>query len=244
MRFSVVTITSNAQMFLAQSLESVATQTFVDFEHILWDGGSSDRTLEIAHSFPHVKIYEGKDSGIADAMNRGAAFATGEFLIFLHADDKMPHARVLQMIDATLNLHPQYSWLYGRAKVIDGEGNQIRITPYEPFSFKRLRKYNFITHPSAVVSKMLFQKVGGFDPTLRYCMDYDLWLRLSRFACPLPLPTPLSCFREHQNSLSTREGLQVANEAYRVRNRYVISPLEKLRSYRTWKKRQRHYEIH
>lgn len=238
MRFSIITITFNAASYLRETLDSVAQQEFSDFEHIIWDGGSTDKTVQIARSYPHVTLYQGSDKGIADAMNLGSAFAKGDFLLHLHADDLLPHSRVLSMVDKTLRLHPHVEWLYGQAKIIDFKGEKLRDTPYEPYNAKRLRKYNFITHPATYVSRTLFQKVGGFDPSLRYCMDYDLWLRLAFYAKPFAIPVALASFREHQKSLSTSEPLSVAGEAYQVRNRYVHSLFERYRSYRTWKKRK------
>ena len=238
MRFTLITITYNAARFLSETLASTAAQKGVTFEHILWDGGSKDRTLQIARSFDHVKVIEGKDEGIADAMNRAAVYAQGDFLLYLHADDLLAHPQALLMVDRTLRLHPHVDWLYGKAHIIDEEGSVLRTTPYEAFSAKRLRKYNFITHPATVVSRSLFEKVGGFHAPLRYCMDYDLWLRLARFSTPFSLSTPLACFREHNSSLSTRRPVQVTDEAYLVRNRYVATSYERFRSYRTWKRRR------
>lgn len=180
MRFSVITVSFNAEKFIAFTLASVAQQMGVTYEHLLWDGGSQDRTLEIASHFDSVKIIEGKDKGIADAMNQAAARAQGDFLIYLHADDVFAHSHTLLMIDRALRLHPKAAWLYGKAHIIDETGAILRTTAYEPFSEKRLRKYNFITHPATVVARSLFKQVGGFND-LRYCMDYDLWLRISKF---------------------------------------------------------------
>ncbi len=241
MKFSIVTITYNAAAYLEQTLSSVADQEYTDFEHILWDGGSTDQTLEIARGFPHLKIYEGKDEGISDAMNRGAAFAKGEFLLHLHADDLLAHPRTLSMVASTLKLHPDIEWLYGQAAIINSCGDWLQTTPYESYSFKRLRKYNFITHPATYVKRSLFEKVGGFHKALRYCMDYDLWLRLATHQTGFPLPTVLAHFRSHQDSLSTSEPIRVADEAYRVRNRYVTTLYERFRSYRTWKKRRQKF---
>src|SRR5262249_55424256 len=160
-----------------------------------------------------------------------------EFLLFLHADDVLAHANTLLMLDRMLRLHPHAEWLYGQARIIDSEGNTLRTTPFEPFSNRRLRRYNFITHPATIVSRSLFNMVGGFHTDLRFCMDYDLWLRLARFSTPLAIPTILACFREHNLSVSTSQPLRVAEEAYKVRNRYVASFYERWRSYRTWKRR-------
>lgn len=237
MRFSIVTIALNAEKYLAKTLHSTSVQEGVEFEHLLWDGGSKDKTLAIARSFPHVTLIEGKDRGISDAMNRAAFHAKGEFLLFLHADDLLAHSKVLLMYERILQLHPHVQWLYGKAHVIDEEDVLQRTTPYEPYSYKRLKRYNFLTHPATLVSHALFKQVGGFACDLRYCMDYDLWLRLGKVTTPLALATPLAYFREHKHSLSTSEPLGVTDEARRVRNRY-ITLLERYRSYRTWKKRR------
>ncbi|MEZ5315080.1 MAG: glycosyltransferase family 2 protein [Chlamydiales bacterium] len=238
MKFSVITITRNSETYLSKTLTSVAQQTFLNYEHIIWDGGSVDQTLNIASSFSNITLYQGQDEGISDAMNRSAALAKGEFLIYLHADDLLVHSQVLNMVDRILTLHPTFHWLYGRANFIDFQGKIRHTTPYEPFTFKRLRRYNFITHPATFVRRSLFQKVGGFRKDLHYCMDYDLWLRIAATGnFPLALSTILACFRQHPSSRSTHQPIQVANEAYHVRNRYV-NLFERYRSYLTWKKRR------
>lgn len=238
MRFSLITITYNSERYLRQTLESVACQEFKDFEHILWDGGSRDGTLDIARQFPHLKIYQGVDSGISDAMNRGAEFAQGDFLLHLHSDDLLAHSKTLSLFDKYLELHPHLKWIYGRAHIIDEMGNLKKTTPYEPFSHKRLLRYNFITHPATLISQELFKSVGGFKKELRYCMDYDLWLRLSCLTKPMGIPSVVSSFREHTHSLSTSEPLKVSDEAYQVRKCYTRSIWDRYRSYRVWKKRR------
>ncbi|MFN0064711.1 MAG: glycosyltransferase family 2 protein [Chlamydiales bacterium] len=237
MRFSIITITFNAEEFLEKTLASVATQDFSDYEHIIWDGGSVDRTLKIADKYD-VRVYQGKDAGIADAMNKGAAFAEGEILLYLHADDFLAHPSVLSMVDTAFRQHPSLEWLYGQIYTVDERGEVVAQSKYCPFSYKKLRCYNIISHPSTFVKRELFERIGGFNPTLRYCMDYDLWLRLARFSTPLALHAPLACFRKHKGSLSTAEPVNVADEAYRVRNQHVQSLWEHYKSYRTWKKRR------
>ncbi len=240
MRFSIITVTYNAERYLAKTLESVASQTFKDYEHILWDGGSSDRTLDIASQFPHLKIVCGKDCGIGDAMNRAADLTQGDFLLFLHADDCLPQPNILEIVAICLRQHPHIQWLYGLADIIDDKGKKMRTTRFIPFSAAKLRKYNIMTHPATYIARTLFFQIGGFAD-YKYCMDYDLWLRLAERAKieAFPLPTTLACFREHEYSLSTREKLAVADEAYGVRNIYVRTLSERWKSYRTWKKRRK-----
>lgn len=238
MRFSLITITYNSERYVKQTLQSVAEQEFKDFEHILWDGGSRDGTLEIARQFPHVTIYQGADSGISDAMNLGSNLAKGDFLLHLHSDDLLAHPQTLSLFDKYLKLHPHLKWIYGRAHIIDEVGAIKKTTPYEPFSHRRLLRYNFITHPATLISRELFKSVGGFKKELRYCMDYDLWLRLSNLTKPMGIPSVVSSFREHTHSLSTSEPLKVTDEAYQVRRGYTKSVWDRFRSYRVWKKRR------
>ena len=236
MRFSIITATFNAEEFLEKTLASVASQECQSIEHIIWDGGSSDSTLAIASNYD-VKVYEGKDRGIADAMNKGAAFASGDILLHLHADDFLAHPKVLSFVDTAFKQHPELLWLYGQAYTIDEKGEVLRESRYRPFSHKKLRRYNTITHPATFIKRTLFEEEGGFNADLKYCMDYELWLRLAKKAEPLALPAILSCFREHGDSLSTSQPLGVADEAYQVRNRYVQNLWERYRSFRTWRKR-------
>jgi glycosyltransferase involved in cell wall biosynthesis len=245
MRFSIITVTYNAEKYLFETLESVASQTFKDYEHILWDGGSSDQTLKIASRFSHLKIVQGKDHGVSDAMNKGAGIARGDFLLFLHADDRLSRLNVLETVDTCLKQHPHVQWLFGLADIIDEHGKKKRTTPFIPFNQAKLRKYNIITHPATYISRELFFQIGGFAD-YKYCMDYDLWLRLSERTKinAFSLSTTLACFREHENSLSTREKLAVTDEAYSVRNRYVRTLSERWKSYRTWKKRRKKESLH
>ncbi len=237
-KISVITITYNAELYVEETLRSIANQTYKDFEHIVWDGGSRDATLDKIRLFPHVQLHQGKDSGISDAMNQGAARASGEYLLFLHADDLLATTTSLEELASYLDQTPKPVWIYGRANLIDAEGRVTRVTPNEPYSATRLRRYNFFTHPSTLVERSLFAQVGGFQTRWKYCMDYDLWLRLALHAEPLEIPVILSCFREHGGSTSTAYPLAVTDEAYQIRNQYVTTWWERWRSYRTWKKRR------
>ena len=84
---SIVTITYNAAACLEPTMQSVASQTCRDFEHIIIDGASSDSTLEIARRYPDTRILSERDNGLYDAMNKGIGMARGKYLLFLNAGD-------------------------------------------------------------------------------------------------------------------------------------------------------------
>lgn len=237
--FSILTVTYNAARYLAETLRSVATQAYPHYEHLLWDGGSSDDTVALARSFPHVQVHTGRDEGISDAMNRAAALAQGEWLLYLHGDDFLLHPHVLSLLATFLRQHPPCLWGYGRAALVDDKGSLRATTPYERYSYRRLHRYNFLTHPATFLKKSLFDQLGGFQKKLRYCMDYDLWLRAAEVTSPYALSTPLAAFRHHAGSLSLSLPLAVTDEAYQVRRRYTKGPYARYRSYTTWKRRRR-----
>jgi glycosyltransferase involved in cell wall biosynthesis len=239
MRFSILTVTLNGEKYLEKTLASVASQTFTDFEHLLWDGGSTDRTLEIARKFPHVRIIEGKDEGISDAMNLVADHAKGQFLMHLHADDLLAHEKVLQFVDTALRQNPQTLWLYGLCDLLDEEGRSSKGSAFRPFCYRTLKKYNTISHPATFYSRDLFHKMGGFKKNLRYAMDYDLWLRFAAKTQPLAFAHVVAHFRKHEGSLSTALPLKVADECHAIRKIHFKSPLARWRSWRTWKKRRK-----
>ena len=89
MRISIITVTYNAEATIERTLESVAQQTYPDVEHLIIDGASKDRTLEIANRYPHAIVYSEPDHGLYDAMNKGLKRATGDYLCFLNAGDKL-----------------------------------------------------------------------------------------------------------------------------------------------------------
>ena len=129
-KFSIITITYNAASVIRPTLESVMSQTYTNYEYILIDGGSTDGTVAIARAsgieFAHI-ISE-RDNGIYDAMNKGMALATGDYLCFLNAGDAF-HASdtlktIVKAIEGEENL-PDV--LYGETAEVDSERNFVRM---------------------------------------------------------------------------------------------------------------------
>jgi glycosyltransferase involved in cell wall biosynthesis len=95
---SVIIGAYNAEKYLAQAIESILAQTFTDYEIILIDDGSTDRTKEIAQSYPEIRYFYQENQGVAAARNRGVAESLGEYLTFLDADDLwLPDKLALQI---------------------------------------------------------------------------------------------------------------------------------------------------
>ena len=214
---SVITCTRNSEPWLGECIDSVLKQRSVNIDYIFVDGGSTDGTLERIRKLkrPYTLLERGQE-GISEAMNAGLEIARGDIIAHLHSDDFYLGDDALYTVVEAFQ-RQRCRWLYGRTlRCIQGQLHaEGFVAP--GFSHAQLLRGNFIPHPATFVSRELIWRVGGFDPRLRYAMDYDLWLRLARIAPPLALPQPLAAFREHTGSLSTRERAQAMREDLQVR---------------------------
>jgi glycosyltransferase involved in cell wall biosynthesis len=217
LRFSIITCTWNSAAWLPQSIASVLEQDYPEIEYIFVDGGSTDGTLEQIRALDRrFKLLTNVTGGISRAMNAGIEAATGEVVAHLHSDDYYLDGHVLSRVAQALEKERR-DWLFGRIMSdIDGvlkpEGWRA-----PRFTERALLRGNFIPHPATFVKRSLLLKAGGFDERLKYAMDYDLWLKLSRLAEPVQLDIALTAFREHEGSLSTRNRLAAMEEDFRVR---------------------------
>lgn len=215
--FSIITCTWNSEPWLAESIASVLRQRGVEIELIFVDGGSNDGTLQRIRAIDRpITLIEDVRGGISRAMNAGIEAARGDIIAHLHSDDFYLRDDVLQTV-AEAFAGSGCRWLFGRTmSCIDG-----RLEPEgyvaPRYSRRQLLRGNFIPHPATFVARELMWRAGGFSTDYKYAMDYDLWLRLSCIVEPLQLDVPLTAFREHAGSLSTRERSAAMLEDLRVR---------------------------
>jgi glycosyltransferase involved in cell wall biosynthesis len=218
-RFSIVTCTFNSVATLRETVDSVNQQTYREFEHIFVDGGSTDGTLElIRETAPAARILYGIGGGISAAMNAGLEVATGDVVAHLHSDDFYAGPRVLEWVAATFK-EANAGWVIGDFDYLTTEG-RIPGSQVAPLSMKKLGYGNYVPHFSTFVERAWFLDVGGFDESLKYCMDYDLWFRLFERGDPAHVPHVLAVFRAHDGSVSTANRRKVLEEELRVRIRY------------------------
>ena len=169
MKISVITAVWNAERSIARCVESVKGG---DVEHLLMDNCSTDRSVEIARSAdPAVRVISEPDKGIYDAMNRGAARATGDILAWLNADDYyLPGT--LEKVSAHFAAHPETELLHGDLQV-----NGHRVKPASGLaSFGGFRVF----HPTVFVRREVFEKYGPFDLSFPICADLAFFLKAGR----------------------------------------------------------------
>ena len=219
--FSIITCTWNSAAWLETCIASVMVQEDVDVDMIFVDGGSQDGSLELIRSLDRpYRLLENVRGGISHAMNRGLEIARGDVIAHLHSDDYYLHPKVLKIVRQGLQ-DSGHDWAYGRIEQDIAGRREAEHFRAPDFSYSRLLRRNFIPHPATFVRRALFERWQGFDTSLRYAMDYDLWLKFSSESPPLQLNTPLAAFRVHQHSASSSHPLAAMDEDFYVRLRHA-----------------------
>lgn len=179
-KITIITVAYNSAATIYQTLLSVSKQCYHNIEHIVIDGGSTDETLQIVRSFPHVsKVISEKDSGIYDAMNKGIRLATGDVIGFLNSDDVYTHNEVICKV-AEQFVTKKSDTLYGDLQYVDTKDEERVLRNWVSGRFKKESfKFGWMPpHPTFFVRRNVLEKVGGFNLALKSASDYELMLRI------------------------------------------------------------------
>ena len=179
MKISIITATFNSEKTICSTLQSVDNQTYKNIEHIVIDGKSTDKTLEIVAKFSSVsKVISEKDSGVYFALNKGIKKASGDVIGFLHADDFFANDLILEKIAEKFK-DTNADILYADLDYVAFENHKkiIRHWKSGDFSFKKLKKGWMPPHPTFYVKKSIYDRLGYFDTSFSIAADYDLMLR-------------------------------------------------------------------
>lgn len=180
--FSVIIPTFNRAETLVRAIQSVKAQTVRDFEIIVIDDGA-DRTPEALAQFgDQVRYLRGVGAGVAAARNLGIKEACGAYIAFLDADDRW-YPRKLACTAEAVRASPASGLFYSRIDYVTQAGERLsspRIRCIRGNGYMELLGGDFIANSATVVKKECFDRVGGFDPGLHGCEDWDLWIRIAR----------------------------------------------------------------
>lgn len=187
---SVITPVYNGERFIESCIKVVIGQSCPDVEHIIIDGGSTDRTVEIikryAQEYPHIRWISEKDRGQSDAMNKGIPMAKGKILAILNVDD-FYEPNVLNRVIEIFKMLPEPSLLVGNCNVWDNEGNLDFINKPAKLKLADLllgfKANQFPVNPSAYFyHTSLHQKIGYYQVEEHYVMDLDFLFKAVQVA--------------------------------------------------------------
>ena len=204
-RFTVVTITYNAEAVLQRTLQSVLRQTYGGVEHLIIDGASKDGTLQMAEDYKRLSdqselghkviIKSEPDKGIYDAMNKGLTQASGDYIVFMNAGDCFPQDDTLEQVVHRCRLMESPSdelpaVLYGLTDIVDGEGKFLyhrRLQPPAQLSWRSFRQGMLVCH-QAFYARTDIAKNLQYDTRYRFSADVDWCIRVMREAERMNLP--------------------------------------------------------
>src|SRR5262245_29038021 len=202
---SVIVPCYNQAHFLGEAIESVLRQSYRPFQLVVVDDGATDNTAEVAARYPSVVCVRQANQGLAGARNSGLRASSGEYVLFLDADDRLlPGA--LDTGAATLDRHPDAAFAVGLHRRIDVAGRPLPLIQrprIERDHYVSLVRHCWIKMPATVMyRRSALERIGGFDPTMRCAEDYELYLRLTRQATIVDHYTEVAEHRQHDGTLS------------------------------------------
>lgn len=219
---SILVPSFNADPYLEAAVESAVSQMAAEDELLVQDGGSNDGSIERLRAKyaadPRVKIVSERDTGQSDALQRALVRATNPFLGWLNADD-LYYAGALDVVRRACADNPDADIVYGSANIFDNDGRILRQSVPADFTVR-----SFVRHGCHVFSGATFFRTskvleaGGFDATLHFSMDFDLYFRLAEHnAVAVRVPQVLGGLRWHEASKSGSSTLKFVPEAARIR---------------------------
>jgi glycosyltransferase involved in cell wall biosynthesis len=217
---TVVTPSYNQGRFIRQTIESVLSQDYPRLEYLVIDGGSTDDTVAILDSYRDRLFWISQpDNGQGHAINKGWRQAKGEVLAWLNSDDVYLSGAIGKGVDHLLR-NPTIGMVYGEAYHIAEDGGLINRYPTEPFNASRLHDTCFICQPATFIRRTVLEDVGYLDESLNFCLDYDLWIRISKKYSVGHLSDYLAKSRLHSECKTMKERLAIYQEALGVLKRH------------------------
>jgi glycosyltransferase involved in cell wall biosynthesis len=221
-RITIVTPSFNQSQFLEETIRSVLLQEYPNLEYIVMDGGSTDGSRDIIEKYsPWIDHWVSeKDKGQADAIYRGFERATGEIIGWVNSDDLL--------LPGALSAHAKYFmrnreaqlvmggclWIDEAGKALQSRRGFARIYPGRRKTFREILLHGCgRNQPAMLWTRQAFFDVGGFDRSLFFCFDYDLFLRLAKRGALHKLDAMTACFRVHGESKTTNYNETCEREA-------------------------------
>jgi glycosyltransferase involved in cell wall biosynthesis len=222
--FTIIIPAYNQARYLGETVQSIFNQSYMDYEIIVVDDGSTDETRQVAMAFsdPRVRYIHQANRGLSGARNTGLKHAQAPWVLFLDADDLL-FPDTLQAHLQNLEQHPSAGMSVGGWRYVDSAGNPptTNVTiPTIALDLVTLLHGNPIPVHSVVVAKAWFDKVGDFDESLRACEDWDVWLRLLAAGCQVaPLQHLVCSYRMHEGQM-TRQPERMRTAMFRVLDKF------------------------
>jgi glycosyltransferase involved in cell wall biosynthesis len=226
--FSIITVCLNEEAAIRETCESIVSQKYQNFEWIVIDGASTDGTLKILNEYGgaiHHLVSE-PDAGIYNAMNKGAAIASGDYLIFMNGGDRFASSDVLDAVAQC----PDTDLIVGELEFADD--GVVRTFPSQLNSGYLLR--NMLPHQATFFHRSIFERFGYFDESFKIAGDYEFFVRIIKEnkVSYHHIPKVLAVFLVGGMSSSSHQRTLRKRENHRVRSKHFIRYRYSLKAWR------------
>lgn len=210
---SLIVAVYNRAHYLAVTIESILAQTRSDFELLIWDDGSTDQSLVVAHEYARrdsrIRVMAGCHQGFTRSLKDAIAVSTGSYIGWVDSDDWLAPtalARTAEVLDEKLDV----GLVYTDHQVMDAQGKELGLgssckIPYSPIQLL----VDFMVFHFRLMRRTVYDQVGGVEATFERAQDYDLCLKLSEVTTIHHLQQPLYHYRRHTGNLTNGQLEQV-----------------------------------
>lgn len=212
-KFSIILPTFNRPHLINRAIQAVLDQDYDNWELIIQNGGES-----IAHLVPkdeRIKLFEEKDSGITDAMNRGMKRATGDIFVWSNDDDEITEG-TLKFINENLT----NEWAYGLIHMQGNLGESIWGRIDDGAIFQELTHGNFVPQPSVYWTRKAYETVGGMDELEDLTSDYEYWMRLWKAFEPQKFNRIMARYHLHPDQITQKNTAEQIRQAKETSKKY------------------------
>ena len=216
----------NTENYIGAAISSILNETFQDFELLILDDASTDKTFEIAEAFSkkdsRVKVFRNtKNSGkVVKNHVKLARLATGDFLMPTDSDDIVLPDRMQTLLDVA-EKNPDAAMVYGIVNNVSEDLKKILKIHQYPFSHFELIKRNYIPNGAKLIRKSFYEEIGGYDESITWAEDYDLNLRLALCGTFVFVPKLCYLYRQHQASWTRKQLNRQEEDSFK--NKIIVS---------------------
>lgn len=234
-KVSVIMNCYNSDKYLKEAIDSVVAQTFRDWEIIFWDNQSTDRSAEIVKEFndPRIKyFYAEQHTILGEARNLAISKACGEWITLLDCDDFWAETKLENQVTLA-NSNPKLGLVYCDMYICDQalkpihKGSSIYKMRRGNIWLSLLSSRNFIPCPAVMMRRSAIDHVGGFNPNLKYCEEYELFLKIAQNFDADFVDQPLVKYRLHQKNTTGKGTIATTKEVIRTINAIFATIKEK-----------------
>jgi len=223
-RISIVTPSYNQAAYIGWTVRSVLLQRYPNLEYIVMDGGSTDGTQAVLEPYrsQFAHYVSEKDKGQSDAVARGFERSTGEIMGYLNSDDMLaPDA--LRFVANFFGQHPDVDAIYSHRVTVVEDNRVVSYWILPPHSNYLMQRWDLIPQETCFWRRSLFERAGNIDPSFRFALDYDLFLRYMQAGRFVRVNRFLGAFRYHSTAKTHTLLAEVGQEEIRrVRQKHGV----------------------